>query len=510
MRYLFIFIIFISAFIFKISYTNAQSPAFGFGKTYPLNASGSGFTRVLVQNDTIIVLGNSTTNGNPWKISVNKFDTLGNLLSSTMVNDTTNDEYYTVYSSDFITTPDNGYLEVGSINNGIYGNIVRFNHDGTTRWIKKVSKPGYMDWRAFYDMTMYNANKYVSFGFQNTNNGFQNNLWVYFFDDNGNKIRDTVYTRVGTRFQGPHSITAVGPNKILLGAGWGERQTPWILTIDTLGNVLNEWRAPANLGLQECYGIQATPDDGIIFASSKLDSIVNENFYTKGAIVKLNSNYQIDWIKITGESTSNNVFYNGFLNQDGHYIAEGRYWQPFVPDGSEGAVYAWTHKIDLQGNTIWESKDSTLYIPSRNASLNNAWDIKELSSGSLIIVGDATDLRFNRSTAFIIKLSKDGCRDTLWCHGLPVSTAPSRSEGGGEHIKVFPNPVSNVITLTVPTDLVGTTAVMTDLTGRIASTIPLANNQQVIDISQLVAGVYFLTIQNHFDIEPIKVIMLKP
>ena len=70
MRYIIVFFILITSF-----FTYAQTPAYGFAKTYTLNANGSGFFRLLVQNDTIITLGNTPVPNPPyypWKILNNK------------------------------------------------------------------------------------------------------------------------------------------------------------------------------------------------------------------------------------------------------------------------------------------------------------------------------------------------------------------------------------------------------------------------------------------------------
>jgi hypothetical protein len=492
MRYI---LIFISALFFNN--INAQQAAYGFAKTYTLNANGSGFFRTLIQNDTIIALANTPVPNPPyypWKISVSKIDTFGNLFSSTLVQDTTNNDYYTKTSSDFISTPDSGYIAVGCINNGLYGNIVKFNRNGQTQWIKKIRNTANNWFNGFFDVVQFSNNRYVCAGIQNSNNDFQNNLWLFFFDESGNKIRDTVYTSMGTRFQHPHSIKAVAPNKILLGAGWSDYQNPWILAIDTLGNVLHEWHAPTNLKLMETYGIQPTPDGGLIFCGSHLDSIIQTDIIkSRGAITKLDSNFQVEWVRYLGQPVGDQKFVNGIITQEGNYIALGQYWQPFVADGSQGQIATWTHKIDLQGNTIWESKDTALFMPSINATLDYAWNIKELSSGSLIICGDATDLlaQPNRSTAFIIKLSKDGCRDTLFCHSSIVATSPPLKGLGS--LQVYPNPATRFVTIELPPTLARARVHVYDALGCIVHTAALGNTTE-LDLRGLPTGLYIVRV----------------
>jgi Secretion system C-terminal sorting domain len=497
MRYI---LIFISALFFNNS--NAQAPAQGFAKTYTLNALGSTFPHLLTKNDTIITLGNMPVPNPPyypWKISVNKIDTLGRLLSTNMVNDTTNNDYYVIYSSDFINTSDNGYIAVGCINNGLYGNIVKFNHDGGTEWIKKTRTTLNSQFNGFFDVAEYDINKYVVMGIQNPNS-FQNSLWVYFVDRYGTKVRDTTYFRTGAVFQSPNSITVLSPNKIILGAGWGDYQTPWLLEIDSLGRIQREWRAPTNLGLEQAYGLQPTPDGGLIFCGARFDSIRspdNTVHMTKGAITKLNSNLQLEWTKIVGESTADNKFVNGIITQDGNYVAIGQYVDFYNADHSQGAQSAWTQKVDMQGNGIWSSKDTALYIPSRNATLDYAWDIKELSSGSLIICGDATDLAAqpNRSTAFLIKLSNDGCRDTLFCHGRITPTASYSPSRGGESVSISPNPTTGTLHLTHTEGTALKSYTIADISGRIIAQNTSIPNDNELNLD-LPNGVYFLIIND--------------
>jgi hypothetical protein len=152
-----------------------------------------------------------------------------------------------------------------------------------------------------------------------------------------------------------------------------------------------------------------------------------------------------------------------------------------------------TFKFTSNGDSIWTRFD-TVFVHPDCGSDNYLGGVAVLPSGSVIAAGYANSYCFPlvRSYAWLLKISKDGCIETL-CNSTDIQT-PGASEAS---VKVFPNPASGDVVFTLKSDeLVGRelTLNISDLNGKQVWSQSLTGHDAgmltVWNTAQVPAGVY--------------------
>jgi len=97
-----------------------------------------------------------------------------------------------------------------------------------------------------------------------------------------------------------------------------------------------------------------------------------------------------------------------------------------------------------------------------------------------------------------------GCSDT-YCDSSYISsvqvvnqlpTGITQTTATAYDFKVFPNPASSSITVSVPEALIGSTLTLTDITGREINSVWLSTANHELSTASLANGIYFVTIRN--------------
>lgn len=106
--------------------------------------------------------------------------------------------------------------------------------------------------------------------------------------------------------------------------------------------------------------------------------------------------------------------------------------------------------------------------------------------------GDPNDVLYN---GYIVDAAGNHQRllmnITIWLAG-GVAVSTNIPENTLSKIKVYPNPVSDRLTVYVENDLLESNAIITDLSGRVISTKVLKENNNSISLEGLSSGMYFL------------------
>ena len=88
-------------------------------------------------------------------------------------------------------------------------------------------------------------------------------------------------------------------------------------------------------------------------------------------------------------------------------------------------------------------------------------------------------------------------RDTLdmafpVCGVTGIATLPTATAS----FTLYPNPASNSVTINIPESLIGSTATVSDVTGRVVNTVLLSTVNRQLPTHDLGSGVYFITVGN--------------
>ena len=176
---------------------------------------------------------------------------------------------------------------------------------------------------------------------------------------------------------------------------------------------------------------------------------------------------------------------------DGHYLLVGqrtRYGDLTQPSTDWGG---WLYKFSAQGDSIWSRADNVPPgITSTGAFGYAAAGV--LSSGSIIASGEGNI--DNKYVGWVVKVSPDGCLDTLFCHTVGVHDLAFQGT-----IEIFPNPANQSITIERMNPESESQIQIIDLgLGRILKTAWLRAGEKstTFDVSNLPNGVYSLVVLN--------------
>ena len=140
--------------------------------------------------------------------------------------------------------------------------------------------------------------------------------------------------------------------------------------------------------------------------------------------------------------------------------------------------------ITSTGDSVWNYLDTAFTFAS-----NLLYDAVELPSGSIIACGYSRTTNILKDWAWLVKVSKDGCVDTLNC----ISVSSFESSNPSSKMRVYPNPTSDVIYLDLPNDDETTYLIFT-IQGRVVMSGRVLKN--VVDVSALLPGGYLLLVQS--------------
>lgn len=144
-----------------------------------------------------------------------------------------------------------------------------------------------------------------------------------------------------------------------------------------------------------------------------------------------------------------NVLWDIKPTPDGNWVAVG-YLIPYIPEDPE--VSPWQggvlHKFSPEGDSIWTVLDTAFYHPLYGLE-NKLGGAAVLPSGSVVAVGYANsfDGADFKSWAWVLKVDKDGCVDTL-CTVVGSGEASPMFEP--MEVRVSPNPASETTQIHLP------------------------------------------------------------
>ena len=475
----------------------------GFFTIPDIDAELASVKDMVVDNDTIVIYG-TIGKGDPikWGQYFAKFDTLGNLIkTSLMIADSI--ELLSSYRGKLIKTMDGGYAMMGaysaynqdSTEIKVYTYLLKVKHDLSLDFVKFYQNPGY---KISLNQYLINFNSgYMHFNLQQKAGEHGANWFVRAVDADGEELWKKSYYKPDT-YNSIYDVAMMDSNEIVLfgnsrdnlpiGAPYTDGFIyPIMMAIDSLGNEKWKWNWDGEItGLRDVgKKFLPTRDGGLLYSGIRPLTPSENELYFHPRLTKLDSNLNIEWRYEMDTVDHQDAHMLSIIETpDSNYIVSGGY---------RGIIYHGKYRDD--GSRIWERKDSTLVSPDywyqgyvRRSAL--------LSSGSIVSAGymknpDKGFVDWN----FVMKLSPDGCMDTLACWPLSVDESVQDFD---YQVDVYPNPAIDVVRFTLPEGKgmnLHKKIIITDLSGRIVREIRFVGGEAVWDLTGVSQGFYFYRLE---------------
>lgn len=426
----------------------------GFNRIYDASSIGNKqFHKILVDQDTVIALGVGYETNTPQGIALAKLDSSGNLLAQNFILDSLGDFLSTDFLwGDFFKTSQGHYaFPAVALNRGSYL-LIQIDKNLAVKSIFEFGTPQgtstpfdeaivQLDDGGFFICGHISRQNQKRDGFVRRVDKNGNVLWFKYY---GDYTKEEMFT----------CIARVSNNRFVLGGGLGPNATdPYALraglwAIDSNGTVTDTWVGPQDPNLIILRGMLPRPEGGFIAHGRTYWGEGDWGSKVQVSLAGFDADLQMQWLRHIGPSSSNyNGAYDMMRTADGHYLLAGErtaYGDLSEPSGGDWG--GWLHKFNSVGDSLWSRADNAPdgLVPTGAYTYGG---LGALSSGS-IVAGGRGDIE-NKFTGWVVKVTADGCLDTLFCQGqsavgeVPVGQGSLRpNPSSGEVEWVFPAPAA--------------------------------------------------------------------
>ena len=454
------------------------------------------FLDMINDQDTLVFYGVTVDSFNTPGIGFYQIDTLGNLLKRKLIIDP--DTVWTTSGwsqKQIIRTKDGNYAIIGGSIDGSH-NTFFMKVDGDFNLVLKKQYPA--------DRFIGNASLIEDgSGFlivchiEQANNSLANDILVIKIDQFANEIWRKMFG-ANEYSESPSGILKIGVDEYLIygrrsdypewddpswpQSTWG---TAYLLAIDSSGNKIYEWASDTSTHRINSIHNIASMSDGYLFTGLSWELFQggqhSETYAGLPMLVRLDKDLNIVWEKAYGFLGHYHLFQDLEQTMDGNFLASG--FLAYTEQRPQGVHF----KFTPNGDSLWMRLD-TIYPLSHTRV--QATEI--LSSGSIISIGYAHVGPYGQ-TGFIMKLSPDGCIDTLNCFPYSVieNTVYDRQE-----LSIFPNPASNHVIINIPVSMSSVKYInIRNIQGSIIRNFNSIDNTVSLNISSFPAGKYFVEVQ---------------
>ena len=264
---------------------------------------------------------------------------------------------------------------------------------------------------------------------------------------------------------------------------------PWVFTIDTSGTILDQWFGNDNDTRTNGRGplYRATNGDYII---SSYDIKYNPTYGEVDAsptITRLDSNFNLVWKRNFTNFTYpydkiQDMSYDSIRDE---FIVVGDQLIFYTPD-SVGADI-WFAKISGTGEIVWNKSETALYLDNQ---IHYTSGIAIAPSGSMYVAGWVYS-QANKKQGWIMKVTPDGCTDTL----CTITSIEDKLIKNRKQIGIRPNPVYDELHISIPIECSGAIVEIMNLQGQHVFQAPLNTTDNVIE-ADFPSGFYFYSIRN--------------
>jgi len=252
--------------------------------------------------------------------------------------------------------------------------------------------------------------------------------------------------------------------------------------LDKEGELIDSFRAQ-----NWTYGpnkILQSADGGYMFVDRiHLEKDDNGNFMFKSRIVKLDSELNYEWDNQVSGIDYFSELYNLKETSDGNYLAVGMVYDSL---GSEYCYCGQVVKIDQTGDILWKSSID-FYREDLPFTENRFYDIIELESGGFVACGASYGINVDSfpQQAWLVRMDEKGQVVSQW--DIPTES-PSAS------VQVVPNPAQDLVRIRLEDEEILERYELYDQQGVIVQSGFPKKAAEVLDVSRLPAGVYYIRV----------------
>lgn len=206
-------------------------------------------------------------------------------------------------------------------------------------------------------------------------------------------------------------------------------------------------------------------------------------------------NGTIKWVK---ELHTTNVYYPPLIHGTDHYIgitesfrntfaAYSSYYEDSIRFTARGSFDYFTRLFDFEGNFITGASLGS----AKFESVFNLF----VSNNQIYLSGSFEDVcHFNDGQTSVSQIGSRGLEDIFIARYPFPEFIVDTVEIPDYSLKLYPNPAEHHITITNTTDQIGLRFFMFDIMGKIVFQGELTQNENIVNISDLNAGLYFVQI----------------
>ncbi|MBL7783220.1 MAG: T9SS type A sorting domain-containing protein [Saprospiraceae bacterium] len=432
---------------------SAQS---GFNRSYDLGGHAAAFCSLELSGDTVIVYGTNYQNGaSAFGMLFARIDTFGNMIDYSVYNDSLGDDFTQVYQNSFIKLSNgSGYAGVGQLFGRDNGYLALFDKAGNvTKYIEYQDPVSLTD---FFKQVIELEDGFLIMGEKQNSLSYNTDVFALKTDFEGNVIWEKKFL-TQNRLTLFGRLLLINSNELVISGGTVNNNVPTnyitytskIFAIDSLGDIKWQWQSQPSLD-EMSAGIIGRASNGNWLYNSLCgwyDEAYNYIYFRPTRVVR-DADFNLISTDTFGVINSNvQFFFNTIALQDHGWISVGtrpvahNQEQPYDFD----ALCGWIYRFDSLSQPVWSRVD-TAFWSTQTGSENYLYDAIELPSGSIIACGNSRTYEpAPKDWGWLIKVSADGCVDTLSCAVLPTQS-PSLSPWEG--LRLYPNPAVSELQIT--------------------------------------------------------------
>ncbi len=464
----------------------------GFNIVKDLGLPTNHIRAMLVDNDTIVGYGLAYDTANLQQgLLLAKFDSSGNFISSNLILDSSGDFLgIDKHWGEIISTSDGGYAMTAApfISNSAY--LIKVNHHLEVEFIKEY--PDTVNLSNYAYKLIEIPDGYLLYGSIQRPNA-SDDPFVRRVDKQGNTVWFNYYGEYNLQ-DGFNGVDKINDTLFVFVGGRRLNQTQgvsFIQLIDWHGDIIESWISEIDPEIGYLRTPIITTDGGWLLYGQYVVDIIGSTFLVQPTLSKMNDEFEVQWVKHYGRIASINAqvtFWDIKATLDGNYIGAGESGIE-IPD-EPGMSSGWLMKFSSNGDSIWSRYDLAPF-PPHYTNDHFFGGVGVLSSGNIVAAGAASE--GNKYHIWLVKVTPDGCLDTLFC-GLvgvgdvvePVQTPLA--------VLAYPNPTTEYLTLEIPPPLpAAATWTLHAATGQPVRRAVLAAGQTKLSIplEGLPPGLYF-------------------
>jgi len=447
----------------------------------------------LIHEDTIVTYGIGFNESTDWRqgLVLNKFDSSGNLLLSRIILHPPGD-FYSIGKTwgKIIRTSDGGFAMTAAPYYSNSAVLIKTDNNFNIQFIKEY--PDTINLSNYFYKLLETPQGYLLYGAIQRpdfyDDGFirhvdkaGNTIWFKYlqFSNFGNSVLDLASITDTNFIAAIGTETNFNPNKGKVS----------FVKFNIDGTIKVSWssKEEPNIGYIRKI-VQASEKQVISFGVFKTGNVGNTTFF-QPTLAHLDSNFQTTWVSHFGRVsslTASVLLWKFAPTTDGNYIGAG---ETLVKDGNDPSRrVGWLYKFSPEGDSIWERKINVPFLPLYYTNNGYFSGVGVLSSGNIVAGGTANE--GNKEYCWLVKISNDGCMDTLFCQSVSATQAP---ENRSALLQFSPNPAREQLRISYPAHPGGGQIRLYDMQGKLQQNIalPEGSSSYVLPVQHLPEGIYF-------------------